>query len=360
MCASGWIHPACLRLSIIITNGAGRHHLRRSVEEFTMESVFAIIVTYNRKALLRECLEAVLGQSHTPSAVIVINNASTDGTAEMLEAEFADRVTRVNMAQNVGGGGGFYHGMQLAYQAGADWLWLMDDDGYPEHHSLAAMMSPINTKSLAVMNPLVVCRNNSDELSFGLEMNGAIEMSVRRVLEHLGPSRQFLGQINPFNGTLISRVAVEKIGFPRYEMFIWGDEVDYAYRMKKAGLKIATITDSIHRHPPAVGQRIDLGVFGSIDIKHPDRIGISARNMGYIYRKHRSMKLKWLKPVIVAAYYLSRGDFRICYNFARYYVDGYLDRYSLAPSRSSLSNVNLDVMPIARRQSRDIRIPVDA
>ena len=300
------------------------------------DAVFAIIVTYNRQALLRECLDAVLSQSLPPAAVIVVNNASSDDTTQMLETEYADRVTRLHMSHNVGGGGGFCQGMKWAYDNGADWLWLMDDDGVPAHDSLAAMMEPANTDAFAVMNPLVVCRDNAAMLSFGLAIDGEVTKSVPVVVEHAGSSQVLPEHVNPFNGTLVSRAAVEKIGYPRGEMFIWGDEVDYIYRLQKSGLPFATIINSVHRHPPATGRRINLGPFGTVDTKPLDRVGIAARNMGYIYRMHRGLKLRFLKPVVMSLYYLSQGSFRGCYDFIRYYVDGYLDTYRLAPSRSSL------------------------
>ena len=103
------------------------------------ERVCAVIVTYNRKALLKECLEAVLAQTRPPDHVLVVDNASTDGTAEMLREEFP-QVEVLRLPENQGGAGGFHEGMKRAYEEGFDWLWLMDDDTIPRPEALEALL----------------------------------------------------------------------------------------------------------------------------------------------------------------------------------------------------------------------------
>ena len=302
------------------------------------DKVFAVIVTYNRQAYLRECLDAVLAQSFPLASVVVVNNASSDGTAEMLEADYANCVTRLHMRHNVGGGGGFFRGMAWAYDHGADWIWLMDDDGIPARESLAAMMAPEHSGTFAVMNPLVVCRDDPSVLSFSLEVDGEPSKSVSTIIEHAGARKALPNQINPFNGTLISRETIRKVGLPKREMFIWGDEIDYMTRLAKSGLRFATILNSIHRHPAEKRRRINLGPFGTLDSAPANRIGIVARNMGYIYRTTgASFKLRLFKPIVVSLYYLSQGSLRSSYDFVRYYIDGYFNLFRLAPSRETLA-----------------------
>ena len=93
--------------------------------------VVAVVVTYNRRELLLEALAAVQAQSRAPDAVIVVDNASTDGTAAAVRARFpAARLA--GLASNTGGAGGFAYGMALALADAADLIWVMDDDTVPE------------------------------------------------------------------------------------------------------------------------------------------------------------------------------------------------------------------------------------
>jgi GT2 family glycosyltransferase len=101
--------------------------------------VTAVLVTYNRCTLLLESLAAVHGQSRPPDSVIVIDNASTDGTAAEVRARFPT-VHLVELPCNTGGAGGFAYGLAHALAQGIDLVWLMDDDTIPEERALAEML----------------------------------------------------------------------------------------------------------------------------------------------------------------------------------------------------------------------------
>ena len=98
------------------------------------------MVTWNRRDLLLESLAAVLGQDRPPDAVIVVDNASTDGTGDAVRAGFP-AVRLATLAQNTGGAGGFAYGLALALADGADLVWLMDDDTVPEPGALRALLA---------------------------------------------------------------------------------------------------------------------------------------------------------------------------------------------------------------------------
>jgi GT2 family glycosyltransferase len=96
------------------------------------QRVCAVIVTHNRKELLRECIAAVQAQTERLARILVLDNASTDGTDAMLRDEFAgadaDSIEIVRLPENIGGAGGFREGLKRAADGGYDWIWLMDDD----------------------------------------------------------------------------------------------------------------------------------------------------------------------------------------------------------------------------------------
>ena len=90
--------------------------------------IVAVIVTYNRLELLKEAIQAVKAQTELPKKVIIVNNNSTDDTKEYLESIKSELITPVHLEENLGGAGGFYHGIKKAYNEEADWVWIMDDD----------------------------------------------------------------------------------------------------------------------------------------------------------------------------------------------------------------------------------------
>src|SRR6516162_5188147 len=102
--------------------------------------VIAVVVTYNRRDLLLEALAAVHAQTRAPDAVIVVDNASADGTAEAVRTKFP-AVHLAQLTRNSGGAGGFAYGMALALADHADLIWVMDDDTMPEPAALAALLA---------------------------------------------------------------------------------------------------------------------------------------------------------------------------------------------------------------------------
>ena len=93
-----------------------------------MKTIAAVVVTYNRLALLKDCIEALRHQTRRLDAIIVINNSSTDGTRDWLESQNDLYVVH---QENGGGALGFYRGMKEAFAKGYDWVWMMDDDVEP-------------------------------------------------------------------------------------------------------------------------------------------------------------------------------------------------------------------------------------
>ncbi len=98
-----------------------------------------VVVTHNRRQLLAASLEAIFGQSRLPDRVHVIDNASDDGTADMVTDRFP--TTSLNrLTSNTGGAGGFAAGLAFALDDGADLVWLMDDDTVPAPNALAELL----------------------------------------------------------------------------------------------------------------------------------------------------------------------------------------------------------------------------
>ena len=117
------------------------------VVEEAKDAVAAVVVTFNRKELLCECLDALLAQTFPVSRIVLVDNASTDGTYELLaEKGYLERgiFDYFRLPINSGGAGGFHEGVKRAYEAGFDWLWLMDADVEPMPGALERMISYAN------------------------------------------------------------------------------------------------------------------------------------------------------------------------------------------------------------------------
>jgi rhamnopyranosyl-N-acetylglucosaminyl-diphospho-decaprenol beta-1,3/1,4-galactofuranosyltransferase len=214
--------------------------------------ILAAIVTFNRCALLARCLDYVEKQARRLDEVVVINNGSTDGTLAML----TERKVSVITQENVGSAGGWHRAIQYALDHDFDAVWLMDDDGFPDHQSLARLEQAL-VPEVACASSIVVQEDSPHHFVFPfpvLDKAGVPKLfSVPRKLstvQELLPRSQ--SGVYPFahlfNGALVSCEAVRRVGNVNKDFFIYGEEVDFFFRLKKAGLVISVLSAK-HYHP---------------------------------------------------------------------------------------------------------------
>lgn len=202
-----------------------------------MDKVIAVVVTYNRQQLLSQCINALRNQTRKIDKILVINNGSTDNTEEWLNRqEDVDFVTQ----KNVGGAGGFYTGIKTAFEKKYSWIWMMDDDGYPKEDALERLLEE-DTEELCLRNCAVINKEDRKSFVWKTGKHATIDEVSDAIIENVA---------HPFNGTLLHRKIIERVGFPNANLFLWGDETEYYYRIvRKNKIPFYTKTNSIHYHP---------------------------------------------------------------------------------------------------------------
>lgn len=214
--------------------------------------ILAVIVTHNRCDLLRRCIDHLLNQSRQPDHILIINNASTDGTVEMLKLRGIDFITQ----DNVGSAGGWRRGIQYALDYGFDAVWLMDDDGYPDAEALGLLQAAL-VQGVACASSVVLLEDRPTHFVFPFPLLDAAGLPVilgcPRKMTTLAELRmQAPDGTYPFahffNGALISLSAVRQAGNVNDEYFIYGDEVDYFFRLRGVG-EVISVLSAAHYHP---------------------------------------------------------------------------------------------------------------
>lgn len=215
-----------------------------------MMSVTAVVVTYNRRTLLEKVIHALLSQTMVIERIIIVNNGSTDGTGDWLSAEFGEDSRFVLVTQeNVGGSGGFHRGIKEAMAHDTDWIWCMDDDVFPASSCLETLLA----YAKRIEGAGIVCPHRL--------MSGKTFTGEARTLNLSNPFRDMHNDmLSPdmvessewveiegmaFEGPLIRREVVERIGLPNKDLFILYDDTDYSYRAVLAGYKVAVVRDAL-------------------------------------------------------------------------------------------------------------------
>lgn len=211
-----------------------------------MEKVIAVVVTYNRLELLQRVVDSLKRQSRELAEILIVNNGSTDGTKEWLDGQ--EGLTVIHQ-ENVGGSGGFFRGIQEASKEDCDWIWCMDDDVFPREKCLETLLTVAEkqenvgivcphrlmsgrtfvgeAKTLNLSNPFKDMHN---------DMLLASEVENHEVVSIVGMA---------FEGPLIRKEVVSKIGFPNKDLFILYDDTDYSYRAVLAGYRVLIVRDAL-------------------------------------------------------------------------------------------------------------------
>ncbi|MEP6816847.1 MAG: glycosyltransferase, partial [Marmoricola sp.] len=197
--------------------------------------ILAVVVTFNRCELVSRVLTALGRGSVLPDQILVVDNASTDDTVEVLRAmDGPVPLTVVELGHNSGGAGGFHTGLAAALEREADLVWLMDDDGVPADDCLELLLphiAGVDGPGHDFIGPAVVAEDDPGRLCFPIRLPGRSTVVHQLAdVERAARGGLVADVVIPFNGVLVTRELVTRIGLVREEFFIWGDDVEYLWR----------------------------------------------------------------------------------------------------------------------------------
>ena len=240
----------------------------------------AVVVTYNRKELLKQCIDRLLRQEGVSCDVIIVDNASTDGTQEMIMRQY-DRaeVIYANTGTNLGGAGGFQYGVKKAVSMGYEYVWIMDDDTLPEKTALYELFEADRElegewgflSSVAYWTDGNICRMN---------------IQKKNIFRHVGEKEYYkrysFVKMCSFVSLLVKSEVVKEIGLPIGEYFIWTDDYEYTGRIS-CKYPCYMVPDSKVVHAMKVHTRVN---FATDDETRIDRYRYIYRNDVHCYRQY--------------------------------------------------------------------------
>ena len=260
-----------------------------------MNLVTSVVVTYNRKKYLEENLNALLCQKDVDTDIIVVDNASTDGTEELVKSfisSYPNRIHYINTRKNLGGAGGFNIGIKEAIKYGYRYAWIMDDDSIPEKGALSSLIKKAEmlNDSFSYLGSVVVWTNGKIHRMNQISVDNFIYEDIDVIREK---NLIRIGNCS-FVGCFLNLYYARQTFLPITDFFIYGDDVEYTLRLAdfaKAYLDLDSII--VHKTPSE-----NVGVIETETSERLNRYFYKYRNNIYIRRKQSKKAV--LKYLLVA------------------------------------------------------------
>ena len=207
-------------------------------------SVATVTVAFNARHVLPRQIAALSRQTFRINEIIVVDNASTDGTADFLAREFP-HVTVLRMPKNLGASGALAQGMTYAaLQKNHGWVWMFDDDSLPEDNALELLIRNAYTlrrtePEVAIMAPLCVHGKTGFCYTPLFWRNGYVTPRSEQLKEQI-----WFADLVINAGTLVHESVVRKIGVPRADFFMDFFDFEYCLRARANNYKIAVISQA--------------------------------------------------------------------------------------------------------------------
>ncbi|WP_077490135.1 glycosyltransferase [Sinomonas mesophila] len=247
--------------------------------------VVAVVVSFNRRELLARTLAGIAGGELRPDAVVVVDNASSDGSADMVRGlGLGLELDLVELGTNVGGAGGFTVGIERAVlDHAADLVWVMDDDTEPQPGTLAAAVrawtdyAPAPEQRPTVVASRVLWTDGREH-----PMNTMVEWfaatpAQRRRAAAVGamPIRSA-----SYVSCLLSADAVRELGLPIADYFLWADDFEHTTRLARFNDAIQAPESVVVHHTKK---------FGTTDVDPGPRFYYEVRNRFWTYGRSQSL-----------------------------------------------------------------------
>ncbi len=264
--------------------------------------VTAVMVAYNRRELLGEALAALAAQTRPLDRLIVVDNASDDGSGELAEevlAGWGDRARLIRLTENTGGAGGFAVGIAAAIAGEpaathaatpTDWIWVMDDDTVPTPGALAGALEAheryrsTGQDDLAVMGSRVIWTDGDDHPMNTPKAKIGASRAERARAARVGAME--IRSIS-FVSAFLRAARVRDLGLPIADYFLWNDDFEYSARLLR-GARGLFVPDSVVTHKTKVR--------GSSDADPGARFFFEVRNKLWVFRCSRA--LKWWEVLL--------------------------------------------------------------
>jgi rhamnopyranosyl-N-acetylglucosaminyl-diphospho-decaprenol beta-1,3/1,4-galactofuranosyltransferase len=262
--------------------------------------VLTLIITFNDVAVIQQALEGLRRQTRPSDAIVIVDNASTDGT---LDQDFSKSVVIFRNSKNLGPSGAVQIGFAFAFENGFDWTWILDADSVPEPDALEKLLAFFDHLKTTQQERLCFLASWPVNEAGGVkEQPIGLERAESKLIPLASVRDSTQCDCTLWSGSLYRMTAVVRIGLPTADYVADMGEIEYGYRARQLGFTSYIVHNSVVRHDvgrePGVVSR--LYRFGPINLPlvetSPWRSYYAVRNMIYFWLYQS--KPRRAKPVL--------------------------------------------------------------
>lgn len=241
--------------------------------------VAAVVVAYNRRELLADTLDGLLAQTMHVDHIVVVDNASTDGSSDLVR-EKVPNAELITLTKNTGGAGGFAVGIAAALASHPDWVWVMDDDTVPTPSALQAAAETARKYAddrLVVMGSRVVWTDGDDHpMNTPKQKIGASKSEQITAGDAHGMAIRSISFVSAF----LKADRISECGLPIADYFLWNDDFEYSARLAR-GQRAVYVPASVVEHRTKVK--------GSSDVDPGERFYFEVRNKLWVFLRSQAL-----------------------------------------------------------------------
>lgn len=235
-------------------------------------SVFIVVLFWNQKEVTRACLRSLTRLTY-PCSIVCVDNNSTDGSLGDLSKEFPQFVFLSN-SDNIGFAAGNNTGVRYAIEHGADIVIFLNNDTEVDSHFVEPLVAALDDPKVGMVSSFITRFQDQSEWFSG----GRILWPFMRI-DHVAGATDFLSGCC----VAVRCDVIGCVGFLDERFFLYGEDVDYSLRIRKAGFLLKVIPESKVAHKVSV----------TVGEKSPRSLYYTVRNNLILISKHVSF---WFQP----------------------------------------------------------------
>ena len=226
-----------------------------------MKQIGIVICNYNKKNDALACIRSILESKFQDYDIYVVDNASTDGSAEAIRNAYGEQVTLLVNQENLGGSGGFNTGLRAAFQKGYPYLMCVDNDALLDENAVGNLLAFLQEHpETGIAAAKIYHREAPDYVQqFGQKIdfeNFCTDVTYLNAYEDGSMPEYVYTDAVAACALMIRRSVIEKIGFMPEENFLYWDDTEWCYLCNRAGWKVASVGNAMALH--AMGAKKEL------------------------------------------------------------------------------------------------------